>query len=195
VPILQNQRHELFAQELAKSKSAHEAYTLAGFKESRKNASRLKAKEDVAVRVAELQAVTARSAEITIKSICAELDQANQVAMERGQAAAMVSASALRAKLAGLLTDRIEIGGPGAFDQCDTPAEVIASMVAALRSEGVVLAEAQESELAALMTQMSELLAACRARPAWVIEANSPAEVRDRERRARNGRSLPPPRL
>ena len=93
MPILENQRHELFAQELAKGKTAHEAYRLAGFKESRKNASRLRANEDITARVAELQAVAARSAEITIEACCAELDQAIEIAKANGQATALVSAT------------------------------------------------------------------------------------------------------
>ena len=40
------------------------------------------------------------------------------MAKERGQAAALVSARALKAKLAGLMVERqkIEVGGPGAYD-------------------------------------------------------------------------------
>lgn len=66
----------------------------------------------------ELQEEAARRSEITIETICAELDTANAVAKERGQASAMVSASALRAKLAGLMVERVEIGGPDAFSGC-----------------------------------------------------------------------------
>lgn len=127
MPILENQRYELFAQELAKGKSATEAYVLAGYKPSRKNASRLRTKEDIAARVAELQTVAARSAEITIESICRELDEANTVAKERGQASAMVSASALRAKLAGLMVERVEVGSPGSFDDCESVEDVKAT--------------------------------------------------------------------
>jgi hypothetical protein len=130
MPILKNSRHELFAQEIAKGKSASEAYQNAGYRPSRKNASRLKANEDINARVAELQAASAASAVITIESICAELDQANAVAREKGQAAAMVSASALRAKLAGLLKDRVEVGGPGDFDDCETVEAIADRMLA-----------------------------------------------------------------
>jgi alpha-methylacyl-CoA racemase len=125
MPILENPRHELFAQELAKGNSSSEAYVLAGYKPSRKNAARLRANEGVKARLAELQAVSARSTAITIESICAELDQANQVAMSRGQTAAMVSASTLRAKLGGLMIERVEVGGPDAFDEAETIEDVI----------------------------------------------------------------------
>src|SRR5450631_922212 len=145
MPILENPRHELFAQELATGKSASEAYALAGFKPSRKNASRLRAKEDIGRRVQELQAVSARSTAITIESICAELDQANQVAMERGQAAAMVSASTLRAKLGGLMIERVEVGGPNAFDEAETIEDVIETTCEQLVAKGYSVDEADKA--------------------------------------------------
>jgi hypothetical protein len=69
----------------------------------------LKGNEKVAARVAELQEAAARKSEITIESICRELDEANAVAKERGQASAMVSASTLRAKLAGLMVEQRKV--------------------------------------------------------------------------------------
>jgi hypothetical protein len=120
VPPLSNPRHERFVQALFEGESADAAYERAGFKANRGNASRLKANESILKRLAELQAITAKNSAITIESICAELDEANAVAKERGQAAAMVSASALRAKLAGLMVEKVEVGNPGSFDKCDT---------------------------------------------------------------------------
>jgi len=109
VPILKNQRWEIFAQEIAKGETASKAYQTAGFRPSRKNASRLRAREDVGARVHELQLAAARSTEITIASVCRELDDAVAVAKSRGQANAMVSATGLRAKLAGLMVERVEV--------------------------------------------------------------------------------------
>lgn len=62
---LTNGRHERFAQELAKGKTADEAYQLAGFKANRGNATRLKANESVTARVAEIQARVSEKAEWT----------------------------------------------------------------------------------------------------------------------------------
>lgn len=59
MPVLDNQRHEAFAQALAQGKSATEAYELAGFKPSRHHASRLATKGNVQARVAELQGMAA----------------------------------------------------------------------------------------------------------------------------------------
>lgn len=52
---LTNPKHELFAQELAKGKTATEAYETAGFKPSRPNASRLQHQENIRQRVVEIQ--------------------------------------------------------------------------------------------------------------------------------------------
>lgn len=54
MPILSNPRHERFAQELAKGKSAVDAYGLAGFKPDRRNAAKLHASDDILRRVGEL---------------------------------------------------------------------------------------------------------------------------------------------
>lgn len=54
MPVLKNARHEKFAQELAKGKTADEAYQKAGFKPNRGNAARLKANESILKRVEEI---------------------------------------------------------------------------------------------------------------------------------------------
>ena len=117
---LTNPRHERFVQALFKGETADAAYAKAGYKPNDGNCIRLKGNERVQARLSELQAEVAKKTEITVESICAELDAANAVAKERGQASAMVSASALRAKLAGLMVERVEIGDPGSFDACET---------------------------------------------------------------------------
>jgi hypothetical protein len=109
VPILENERHELFAQQLAQGKSASEAYVNAGFQASRQNAGRLRTRDDVKARVAELQANAARSAEVSIQSLIRELDDAIDVARTKGQAQAMVSAAGMKAKLSGLMVERQQI--------------------------------------------------------------------------------------
>jgi hypothetical protein len=181
VPILPNPRHEKFAQEMATGKSASEAYVLSGYKPSRKNAARLRANEGVAARLAELQAVTARSAAITIESICAELDQANAVAMERGQAAAMVSASALRAKLAGLMVERVEVGGPGSFDKCDTPEQVADMLLDGWNGpveQFKPVTDEDRKALTDLLLQHNEeiqdFLASIKARPVQAVRIDTP---------------------
>lgn len=55
MPVLSNQRHEQFAQALAKGKSAADAYVNAGYRASRSAASRLSTNVNIERRVAELQ--------------------------------------------------------------------------------------------------------------------------------------------
>jgi hypothetical protein len=125
MPALKNQRHEKFVLALFEGKSASEAYVIAGFKPCRQNASRLMAKDDIRQRLAELQTETAATAKVTLQSIYRELDDACAVAKSKHQAQAMVSAASMKAKLAGLLTERVEIGGPGSFDGLTTKAEIV----------------------------------------------------------------------
>lgn len=63
MPALSNPKHEAFARALAKGKSADEAYVLAGYKENRGNATRLKANESVRKRVAQMVAGASKRAE------------------------------------------------------------------------------------------------------------------------------------
>ena len=56
MPILQNPRHERFAQELANGKSGNDAYVAAGFKANRGNAGALTRQQHISTRVAELLA-------------------------------------------------------------------------------------------------------------------------------------------
>src|SRR5262245_61416601 len=109
---LKNVRHERFCLALAEGMSASNAYQRAGYKETasaRANAARLIAKDIIRNRLAYLQAQTAKSTEITVESLVKELDEAIAVGKANGQANALVSASGLKAKLAGLLRDKVEI--------------------------------------------------------------------------------------
>jgi hypothetical protein len=125
MPPLNNARHEAFVRGLLENLSADEAFVKAGFKRNRGNASRLKSNENISRRLSELQAEAAANAEVTVASICKELDAANEVARQKGQAAAMVSAATLRAKLSGLMVEKMEITTNDRLDRCgDTAAEL-----------------------------------------------------------------------
>lgn len=73
MPILQNAKHEKFAQELAKLKTQDAAYAAAGYKPNASHASRLARDGKVAARVSELVAVGARKAEIEVADVLREL--------------------------------------------------------------------------------------------------------------------------
>ena len=109
MPILTNPKHELFAQALAKGENATKAYQSAGFKGSRANASRLKANSNVAARVLELSVAGAKSAEVSVASLLAELEDARAKATSLNQLSAAVRATSEKAKISGLMTQKIEV--------------------------------------------------------------------------------------
>src|SRR5262245_20572898 len=110
---LDNPRHELFAQEIAKGRSQREAYLAAGYVTRSDNtpdaaASRLLSHVKVSNRIHELQSEAAKSTEVTVRSLIAEAERARSLAESKDQASAMVGAITLKARLAGLLIDRTE---------------------------------------------------------------------------------------
>ena len=70
---LKNARWERFAQGLAKGLTGDKAYEKAGYKRSRRNASRLRTNEDIQARVKEILSKAAERAEITIADVISEL--------------------------------------------------------------------------------------------------------------------------
>jgi len=108
MPVLDNPRYELFAQELAKGKTADEAYVLAGYRENRGNASTLKANQIISDRVLELQGAVIAHTEFTIESLLREADRVQQLATNNGQYSAAIAALTAKAKLAGLWVDKAE---------------------------------------------------------------------------------------
>ena len=125
MPTLRNPRREKFALALSEGKSASQAYIDAGYKPCRQNAARMMTNDDIKARVAELQAGAAAKAEVTLETILAELADAAVVAESKGQAQALVSAAMARAKLAGLLVERVEVGAPGDFDGLTSTAAIV----------------------------------------------------------------------
>lgn len=113
---LENARHELFAQELAKGEPASTAYVTAGYEANDGNAIRLKGNERVEARVAEILGRAAARAEITVASLserllkiaekCERTSEANKLGVAR---ATLMDV----AKLNGLITDKRELFGKG----------------------------------------------------------------------------------
>lgn len=107
---LANPRHERFAQELAKGKTADAAYVDAGYKTNRHNAAALGREKHISTRVAEIQERGAVRAEVTVASLLDELEQARVAALtaETVQSSAAVSASMSKAKLLGMIVDKTD---------------------------------------------------------------------------------------
>jgi len=96
MPILANQRHERFAQEVAQGKSAGEAYRLAGYCAANHSAEtagpRLLKNVQIQQRIVQLQQKVARKAEITLESLLREAAEIQTAATNAKQYAAANSA-------------------------------------------------------------------------------------------------------
>lgn len=112
-------KQEAFAQAYIETGNASEAYRRAYNAERMKpdgihvNASKLLARTKVALRVAELKAAHVERHNVTVDDIAEMLREDRAFAREMETPAACVTATMGLAKLFGLLTDKLEAGGPG----------------------------------------------------------------------------------
>ena len=135
-------------------------------------------------RLLELQEAAAKSSEVTVQSLLDELEQARARAHSIDQLSAATAAIMGKAKLAGLLRDKLEIGSPGAFDDCDS-VEAVADRL--LDGPGgpterfKPVTDADRQALAELLERnnvaVQELLAGIRARPVVAVRVDHPGEV------------------
>lgn len=107
--VLKNARHELFAQSVAQGKTAHEAYTLAGFKENYGNASTMLNRPDIQTRLNEIKSKNAKKTVITAEYLTERLNSLAEKAEECGQHSAAVSAIDKMAKINGFGLDRPQV--------------------------------------------------------------------------------------
>jgi phage terminase small subunit len=120
MPVLDNPRHERFAQEVVKGFLHGQAYLNAGYKAkslavASAAATRLLKDVKIQKRIQEIQERVARKTEVTTESILAELEEARVLAMSLEQPNAAVAASMGKAKVAVKIVQRREHGQPGAF--------------------------------------------------------------------------------
>jgi hypothetical protein len=130
MPVLANNRRELFAQLLFQGYSAVKAYEKAGYRRHDGNSSTLANHPEIQARLAEIRddmaasktglpvgtnAIAAR-AKVTAESLIDEAEQARAGAMESKQFGAVNGAIKNKGILSGVWIERAEIGGPGAFD-------------------------------------------------------------------------------
>jgi hypothetical protein len=112
MPPLQNTRHELFAQAIARGDPAYRAYgDLYGAEShaAEANGSRLMKNDRVATRIGELKARTAVRTEKTAASLVKDLDDAIEFAKACKNPSAVVRAIVAQARLLGLVVDRSEV--------------------------------------------------------------------------------------
>lgn len=113
------QKQEMFCLAYIETGNATEAYRAAGYstnatsKTINEAASRLLADSKVSARVAELRNMQVQRLAITVDDLVAELDEARTIALTaaKPQSAAAVSATLGKAKLLGLVTDKVEHSG------------------------------------------------------------------------------------
>jgi hypothetical protein len=119
MPILNNPRHERFANLIVDGNSACSAHKEAGFSGDRRDASRMRQRMDMTARILELTGArevklakaTARAVEkhaVTIEGLLEEAADIQSKATEAGNYAAAISALTAKAKLAGLWVDRTD---------------------------------------------------------------------------------------
>src|SRR5215831_1692761 len=106
---LRNTRREKFCLALAEGRSASEAYELAGYRPCRKNAARLTTFDDIQCRGAEIQNAAAKKTEVTIESLLQELEEARHKASTLDQMSAAVKAIGEKARISGLLVQKVEV--------------------------------------------------------------------------------------
>ena len=155
MPPLPNPRHEAFARALFEGQTADESYVKAGYSENRGNASRLKANESIQTRLAELQHEAAKASEVTIQSLLAELEHARSRADSLDQLSASVKAIEAKAKVSGLLTQRIEITDATPEIPDDANFEQIGAFIARnYERAGFELTEEQREEFGRLIESL-----------------------------------------
>ena len=190
---LRNPRHERFAQCLFQGMSANRAYVEAGYSAHDGNCIRLRGNERIKERLAYLQGEAAKSAKVTIESINRELDEAIAVAKGKHQAQAMVSASSMKAKLAGLLIERTEVGAPGAFDGLTSTAAIADEVLNLLIEQFRPLDQNDRETLIAMyqrhIAEVQEFIDSINARP-LVAERTDPRHL-DRPWQQLTPRSAP----
>lgn len=127
MPVLDNPRHERFAQELAKGEPASTAYVNAGYSANEGNCIRLKGNERIKARVAEIQGAAADEVICTVHDIARQLDEDRQFARENVAASAAIAATMGKAKVLGLMIEKHELTGKdgGPMETVDmTPTEI-----------------------------------------------------------------------
>lgn len=135
MPVLRNSRHEKFAQEMAKAKTATAAMAAAGYSDPR-NSTRLTKNDEIRRRIEELKERGAARAEVTVASLLGELEEARLLALKLGQASAAAQCSMGKAKITGHIIDRREVGNVGAFDDL-TDEQLVEEAARLARSLGI----------------------------------------------------------
>jgi hypothetical protein len=173
---LKNPKHETFVQLLLQGETAIDAHERAGFARSDANSSRLKANPKVAERLAELQSEITEKTVTTVEGLIAELEQARVQASSLNQLSAATAAILGKAKISGLMApQKIEVGGVGSFDKCETVEAVVGELLRFSLSPHVAVTEQDQRALVAMyvrhFAEVQGFLDSLKARPINVSPA------------------------
>jgi phage terminase small subunit len=116
MPVLDNPKWELAAQEVAKGKTQVEAVKAAGYASHDSNASRLIGNDKVKLRIRELQEQAAMSISITLEGQIAKLEEVLEQSRLLKQCSAAIAAIREQNELAGLRVQKIEHKSVDQFD-------------------------------------------------------------------------------
>ena len=106
--MLPNHKHEMFAQLLYQGEMVEDAYVEAGYRHNNGNAYRLKGQDSIQQRINQLAEQARIKAGVTANSLSRELDAVRIAAFRAGQYGVAATAIMGKAKLHGLLTDKVE---------------------------------------------------------------------------------------
>jgi hypothetical protein len=116
MPVLDNPKWELAAQEVAKGKTQVEAVKAAGYAPHDSNAARLIGNDRVKLRIRELQEQAAMSVKITLEGQLAKLQEVLEQSTTLKQCSAAIAAIREQNELAGLRVQRTELKTVDQFD-------------------------------------------------------------------------------
>lgn len=176
---LRNTRHEAFVQLLLQGEIAIDAHEKAGFVRDDGNSARLKASPKVQERLAELQAEIAGATKVTVASLLDELEDARKRADSLDQLSAVVKAISEKARISGLMVQKVEVGGVGDFSACETVEAVVDDLLKySLHPAHQIATERDRQELIAMTerhyAEIQEVIAAIKARPVVGMCVDSP---------------------
>jgi hypothetical protein len=173
MPALQNVRYERFCQNIATSPKTGwpqgRCYVEAGYKTADRSAdacaARLLTRANIQARIAELLAPTVKKTRATIDTLAEQFDAVFEGAMSNAQFGAAGAAAAAKSKLLGFMRDKLEVGGVGSFDQCQTIEEAVA----------VFLSDQTPTEALELLDVLRGQVEAYAASHATLVPASEPA--------------------
>jgi hypothetical protein len=132
-------------------------------------------------RLAELQTEVAGATKITAQTLLAELESARKTATDLRQLSAAIRAIETKAKISGALIERVEVGGPGDFDNCNNAEAIVDELIKfSLNPYHDFRAEDRRALIEMFRRQTAEtheFLEAIKARPIISVQIDKPKQL------------------